>query len=82
MTPSTSSGLGERVEAKLAHMTTDQLREEIARAEEMAALADYIDDTRRSQTERRRWLAVALAIRVEVARREEGWSGVWPEKAR
>lgn len=55
----------------LAGLPLDDLRLHLAKAEQYADLADYIDDTERMLSERRYWTEAARQIREEIKRRQE-----------
>jgi hypothetical protein len=59
-------------------LTVHELREDLARAEQEFAAAEFIDDTNRMLRERERWAAEITRLRLEIGMRDEGWSGVWP----
>jgi hypothetical protein len=59
-------------------LTLDELREQLARAEQEFVAAEFINDTVRMRRERERWAAEITRLRLEVGMRDEGWSGVWP----
>jgi hypothetical protein len=57
--------------------TLDELRRQLARAEQEYACAEMIDETSRQQEERARWAGEIERLRAEIDAREEGWSGLW-----
>jgi hypothetical protein len=57
--------------------TLADLRDELAKAEQEFACAEMIDNTDRMYRERERWAVEITRLRMEIAARNEGWSGVW-----
>jgi hypothetical protein len=57
--------------------TLNDLREELAAAEQLFVCAEFIDDTDRMRAERERWAIEIERLRAEIKRRGEGWSGMW-----
>ena len=56
------------------------MRDHLARAEDEYVCAEFIDDTTRMFKERLRWATEIQRLRAEIAKRDEGWSGVWEEE--
>jgi hypothetical protein len=60
-------------------LTVNELREELAMAEQQFMCAEFIDQTSRQQSERAFWAKEIDRIRAEIEARSEGWSGMWKQ---